>query len=584
MRRLARFGRYLVKYWDKELVLLVCAGLSSLFGLIGPLIPMAMINYAYDRHDLFVFNMLILAGFFTFVFNGVTGAVRGYTATYVRNMLDFDLRAHYYKHLFSLSQRFFQRRTTGEQMFRLGPDIGGTVSFVVDSIPSALTQITTTIGVLVLTFWLDWKLCVLAIVAVPPFYIHSYFFGKKQQQITKAVREKEQEIHSGMAEAFSHAKVIKAFSRERFEVRRYLSLWISNIRLRLVSYKIGVISGSSLSVMDTVITTGLTYYAGYQVIAGQMSLGAMVAIMLYVFKLMGVLKSFGDIYRDILVKQVSMDRVLETLEAEPEVADRPEAIDVGRIRGDIELVDVSFGYEACQRVLQNVSLSLKNGQSLGIVGESGAGKSTIVGLILRLFDPESGEVRMDGRDIRTLKRASFIDKVGVVLQEPWLFNTTVRENIAFGRPNASEEEIIEAAELAGANEFICELPKGFETQIAEHGARLSEGQKQRIAIARALVRRPAILILDEATSNLNVSLQRRILMNIRTWARTPTLIVVSHRVTAIQDADNIIVLKGGRIVEQGKHAELIQTTGYYLELCAGQADQLAGSTVRKSEI
>jgi len=566
VRRLARFAGYIIKYWDKELVLLVCAGLSSLFGLIGPLIPMAMIDYAYNRHDLHVFNMLILGGFFTFVFNGVTGAVSGYTATYIRNMLDFDLRAHYYKHLFSLSQRFFQRRTTGEQMFRLGPDIAGTVSFVVDSIPGALTQITTAIGVLVVTFWLDWRLCILAIVAVPPFYIHSYFFGKKQQQITRAVRDKEQEIHSGMAEAFSHAKVIKAFSRERTEVKRYLGSWISNIRLKLVSYKIGLISGSSLSVMDTVITTGLTYYVGYQVIKGEMSLGAMVAIMLYVFKLMGVLKSFGDIYRDILMKQVSMDRVLETLEAKPEVADRPDAISVGRIEGDIELAGVSFGYEPGQKVLQNVSFSVKSGQSLGIVGESGAGKSTIVGLILRLFDPESGAVGIDGRDIRSLKRASYIDKVSVVLQEPWLFNTTVRENITFGRPDASEDEITEAAKLAEAFEFIRELPDGLDTQIAEHGARLSEGQKQRIAIARALIRQPAILILDEATSNLNASLQRRILMNVRDWVRKPTLVVISHRVTAVQDADNIIVLKGGLVVQEGRHPELIQSSGHYHEL------------------
>jgi len=573
LRRLARFARLLIKYWDKELVLLVCAGLSSLFGLIGPLIPMAMINYAYNRHDLFVFNMLILAGFVVFVFNGITGAIRGYTATYIRNMLDFDLRTHYYKHLFSLSQRFFQKRTTGEQMFRLGPDISGTVSFVVDTIPGAITQITTAIGVFVVTFWLDWKLCVLAIVAVPPFYIHSCLFGKKQQQITRALREKEQEIHSAMAEAFSHAKVIKAFSREQSAVKRYLSSWISNIRLRLVSYKIGLISGSSLSVMDTVITTGLTYYAGYRVIEGRMSLGAMVAIMLYVFKLMGVLKSFGDLYRDVLVKQVSMDRVLETLEAKPDVADRPDAVKVDRIEGDLELREVSFGYEVGQDVLREVSFSVGAGKTLGIVGQSGAGKSTIVGLILRLFDPENGAVKIDGRDIRELKRASYVDKVGVVLQEPWLFNTTVRENIAFGRPDASEDEVIEAAELADARDFIDELPNGLDTQIAEHGARLSEGQKQRIAIARALIRRPSILILDEATSNLNVSLQRRILANIRGWDQKPTLVVVSHRVTAVQDADEIIVLKEGRVVERGSHEELTKRGGHYQALfsCAGEA-------------
>ena len=569
MRRLARFARFLIKYWDKELVLLVCAGLSSLFGLIGPLIPMAMINYAYNRHDLFVFNMLILAGLVVFVFNGITGAIRGYTATYIRNMLDFDLRAHYYRHLFSLSQRFFQKRTTGEQMFRLGPDISGTVSFVVDSIPRAITQLTTAVGVFVVTFWLDWRLCVLAIVAVPPFYIHSYFFGKKQQQITRAVREKEQEIHSGMAEAFSHASVIKAFSRERTEVKRYLGSWISNIRLRLVSYKIGLISGSSLSVMDTVITTGLTYYAGYQVIEGRMSLGAMVAIMLYVFKLMGVLRSFGDLYRDIMVKQVSMDRVLETLDAQPEVADLPDAVKVDRIQGEIELEKVSFGYEAGQRVLDEVSFSVRAGKTLGIVGQSGAGKSTIVGLILRLFDPDSGAVKIDGRDIRGLKRASYVDKVGVVLQEPWLFNTTVRENIAFGRPDASQDDVVEAAELAEALDFINELPNGLDTQIAEHGARLSEGQKQRIAIARALIRRPSILILDEATSNLNVSLQRRILTNIRSWDQRPTLIVVSHRVTAVQDADEIIVLKKGRVVERGRHEELTKRGGHYQALFSG---------------
>jgi len=569
LRRLARFARFLIKYWDKELVLLVCAGLSSLFGLIGPLIPMAMINYAYNRHDLFVFNMLILAGLVVFVFNGITGAIRGYTATYIRNMLDFDLRAHYYRHLFSLSQRFFQKRTTGEQMFRLGPDISGTVSFVVDSIPRAITQLTTAVGVFVVTFWLDWRLCVLAIVAVPPFYIHSYFFGKKQQQITRAVREKEQEIHSGMAEAFSHASVIKAFSRERTEVKRYLGSWISNIRLRLVSYKIGLISGSSLSVMDTVITTGLTYYAGYQVIEGRMSLGAMVAIMLYVFKLMGVLRSFGDLYRDIMVKQVSMDRVLETLDAQPEVADLPDAVKVDRIQGEIELEKVSFGYEAGQRVLDEVSFSVPAGKTLGIVGQSGAGKSTIVGLILRLFDPDSGAVKIDGRDIRGLKRASYVDKVGVVLQEPWLFNTTVRENIAFGRPEASQDDVVEAAELAEALDFINELPNGLDTQIAEHGARLSEGQKQRIAIARALIRRPSILILDEATSNLNVSLQRRILTNIRSWDQRPTLIVVSHRVTAVQDADEIIVLKKGRVVERGRHEELTKRGGHYQALFSG---------------
>ncbi|RMF93994.1 MAG: ABC transporter ATP-binding protein, partial [Candidatus Schekmanbacteria bacterium] len=558
-----RFNKYLLPYWDKEAVILICTLFATLFSLISPYLTKITIDYAYTNRDFFLFNMLVLSGALIFIFSGLLNGIKNYVSIYVKQLLTFDIRSDYYRHLHKLSIRFFQSRSTGEQMYRIGGDINNVASMATETIPTILTTCVRLVFLFVITFTLSWKLTLIALLITPLFYLHSHYFGEKLRERNKEMTEKGQDILSSLQDVFSNIRLIKVFGKERSEIKRYLTDQIDMIRLSLKNYKMGVASGSTLSIMNTVVMTSLSYYAGYLVIIQELTLGSLTALVLYLVQLFGLLKSLGSIYQGVVIKFVNMERLAETFDAEVEVKERTDAFAIKRIRGNIEFRDVAFGYKENEAILKDLSFQIEPHAIVGIVGKSGAGKTTILNLILRLYDPWKGSILIDGMDLRDLKLKDLREKIGVVFQEPYLLNGTIAENISFGNPKATKKEIIEAAELADAHDFIKNFPDAYDSEIGEGGCSLSQGQKQRIAIARALIKKPDLLLLDEATSSLGSDSEAKIKKTIFALKDECTIIWVSHRISTIMDADTIFVLDNGRISSCGTHNRLLEDSPFY---------------------
>lgn len=579
LAQIIRFGKYLLSYWDKELALLAGRVFSALLSLVTPFLARLTFDYAYGRRDLWVFNVVVLAGAIIWAFSGLLNLIQQYMETYIQQRLDLDIRRIYYAHLQSLSLRFFQSRSTGEQMFRAEADIQSVAGLIVNTIPTAFITALRLVGLLGISFYLHWRLTFLILAVSPLFYFHAHYFGNKQRAIFRRVVAKSQEISAELQEAISHARLIKAFGQEKKETLRYIRRWIERIRLSLQSTRLSIYASSTGSLLNTLVATGLSYYLGYQLIRGTLSLGTLIALSLYLFQLLGVLKSLGGIYANVIVRFVSIDRLLETLDARIEIADAPDAVewrvtaDSNHFAGAIVLRNVTFGYEVSKAVLQDISLEVSPGQTVALVGPSGVGKTTLISLLLRLYDPWSGQILLDGHDVRKLKLGSIRRWIGIAMQDPLLLNGSIRDNICFGNPTASEAQVREAAILADAHAFIAELPRGYDTVIGEEGCNLSAGQQQRIAIARALVKAPRVLILDEAMSSISSASEQRILKSLRDFHGQRTTIIASHRLSTVRDADRIYVLENGRIAEEGSHADLIDKQGAYYRLFADQIER-----------
>lgn len=572
LKQFIHFSKYLSPYWDKEVILILCIGISTLFGLTGPYMAKLTIDYAYANRDLLLFNVLVLAGIIIYFFSRLIGVIQHYLGVYINLRLSFDLHSRFYGYLHKLSLRFFQSRTTGEQMYRLGPDIEGVVDLVTGTIPTAVVSILRLVFLLVIAFWLNWKLTLVAIGITPIFYLHAHYFSKKQYPIQKEIKKKSQDISKGLQEAISQIKLLKAFGREKAEVRRYLRDLIERIRIALKNIRIGILSRESGRLLNMLAVTGISYYAGYQVIKGTMTLGTLIALTMYIFQLFNLLKSFGGIYGNIMVESVSIERVNETLDAKIEIKDVPDAIELNSIRGAIEFNDVTFGYKSNEPVLKDVSFKIDPGMIVALVGPSGIGKTTVVNLILRLYDPWKGSVLIDRYDLKKITLKSLKDQIGIALQESFLTSGTIKDNIRYGKPTATEEEIIEAAKIADAHSFIIALPNGYDTEVGEKGCRLSEGQRERIAIARAIIKKPKILILDEATASVGSISETTIQKALKVSSKGRTTIIIAHRLSTIINADIIFVLADTGIVEKGTHAELLTQNGLYRKLYERQLE------------
>ncbi len=477
----------------------------------------------------------------------------------------YALRRELFAHLQSLSLSFHTKSHSGDLLTKIAGDTNTLKDLFADSLLKFTSQLLTVIGMLIILFTVDWRIGAIAL-ATMPFLGYSLFHVYRRTKISvKTQKKQEGQVASRMGEVLSAVPLVQAFARETHEMRRFDKVTAETVKESIRVARMSAVAGRSSELITAVGTAAAVLFGALLVLRGSMLPGALVLVVSYLNNLYKPLKNLAGLSTDLSKAMASAERISEVLDIEPEISDRPGAIEA-ELKGTIEFDRVSFDYGDGREVLRDVSFTVPAGQRLALVGASGAGKSTIVSLILRLYEPQSGVIRIDGVDIRDYKIKSLRRNIGLVLQQAILFGATVRENIAYGRPDAADVEIESAAWAANADEFIRDLEDGYDTVIAERGATLSGGQRQRIAIARALVRNAPILILDEPMTGLDVESEGKVREALDRLMSGKTCISITHDLASIEDADLVLLLEEGRVAATGTHRELVASSNRYREL------------------
>ncbi len=500
------------------------------------------------------------------VFDAICTYGEKYLTTSVGQWVSYDLRLSIYAHIQRLSLSFHDQSRTGDLISRVTDDIEAIQSFITTGLLGVLINLMTLLGMIGVMFYLNWKFTLIALSVAPVLFVMVYSYTRRIKKASREVRKKEGEITSVVQEVLSSIRVVKAFAREDYEVRRMeqesLEAVDISMRARGLKAKLTPLVG----IVVAIGTAMVLWFGARLVLTGALSAGALVVFILYLGKMYKPMQELSKMTDTYSKAAVGYERIQEILETDVEVTDAPGARRAPKLKGDIEFENVSFSYDEASPVLTNVSLKIKPGQLSALVGPTGAGKTSIIGLIARFYDPTTGVVKIDGWDVKQLQQKSLRHQMSFVLQDTVLFHAPVWQNIAYGKPNCGRAEIIKAAELANASEFIEKLPDGYETVLGERGMTLSGGQRQRIAIARAVIRNTPILILDEPTSGLDSASEKLVFEALDRLMEGKTVVVIAHRLSTIQRADVIFVVKDGEIAEHGNHKKLMSLKGLYSQL------------------
>lgn len=496
----------------------------------------------------------------------VTSYYRSYLSQSTGQRIMLDLRSDLYQHITRLSHSFFQENQSGGIMSRLMSDISLAQNFIGSAMTQIWMDLASCVFYLYLLFSMDWPLA-LASIVVFPFYILSLkTYGRRAKRTSRRVQDAMQDFSGDVQERVAGIGVVKSFAAEGREAKSFYHGARGLYQLQLKNVHVTVISSTITQWLTQMATLGLVWYGGYRVLQGDTSIGTVVAFIMLIRELYDPLNRISSMNTIVNNSLAAIDRVFEVFDIEPDVQEKPDARRLASIEGNIAFENVTFGYDAKEPVLKDINLEVKKGEVVALVGASGAGKSTIVQLVPRFFDPQKGRVLIDGTDIRNVKLRSLRSQIGMVAQETLLFSGTLRENLLYGKPGATDQELAAAVRAAYVDEFVHGMPRGYDTMLGERGARLSGGQKQRIAIARAFLTDPRILILDEATSALDSESEELIQEALVELMKGRTNIVIAHRLSTILGADRIAVMEQGRILDIGPHEELLHRNAQYAKL------------------
>ena len=547
----------------------------------APLAKLA-IDQGIQKHDVGALDVIVGL----FLLSAVVYAVASYAQTYLVGWVGQralqDLRIRLFTHLQRLSIGFYSRNRTGVIISRITNDVEALDQLVEDGMATLIQSGLTLIGVVVILFVLDPHLALLTFLVLPILAVAAFAFRIASADAYRLTREKIATITGYLQETLSGIRVVRAFGQEQAHIKRFRELNDENRAANMTTVNLNAAYFPAVEFLSAIVTVEILVIGGIEAINGHTSTGVVFAFIAALNNFFDPIQNLSQLYTTYQSGMAALDKIFDLLDEQPDLADAPDATPLPQVRGEIRFDDVSFRYgsnadDDAAYALRDVDLVIPPGQTVALVGETGAGKSTFAKLVARFYDPTGGGVLVDGHDLRTITAHSLRSQMGIVPQEGFLFSGTIRENIAFGRPDATDEEIQTAARAVGAHEFIAELDDGYDSQIGERGVQLSAGQRQLVAFARALVADPRILVLDEATSNVDVHTESLIEQGLRRLVAGRTAIVIAHRLSTIRHAGRILVLEHGQVVEDGTHDELIEAQGRYWQLYRDWAEQASAA-------